>query len=93
MTKYIIGAVSDLDAPLTPAVRGSRSSSAYLTNLDFAEVQRERDEVLACDQQSIRALAGYLDAMMAQDVVCVVGNGQSIEENRELFMKVENLFH
>lgn len=93
MTKYIIGAVSDLDVPMTPAVKGSRSLGAYLTNLDFAEVQRERDEVLSCSQESIRALAGYLDAIMSQDVVCVVGNGQSIEENKEMFMKVENLFH
>ena len=56
-------------------------------------MQRERDEVLACDQESIRKLAGYLDAIMAQDVVCVVGNGQSIDENKQMFMKVENLFH
>lgn len=93
MTKYIIGAVSDMDVPMSPSVKGSRSSSAYLTNLDFEEVQRERDEVLACGQESIRRLAGYLDTIMAQDVVCVVGNGQSIDENKEMFMKVENLFH
>lgn len=93
MTKYIIGAVSDMDVPMTPAVKGSRSSSAYLTNLDFAEVQRERDEVLSCSQESIRELAGYLDTIMARDVICVVGNGQSIDENKEMFMKVENLFH
>lgn len=93
MTKYIIGAVSDMDVPMTPAVKGSRSCGAYLTNLDFAEVQHERDEVLSCTQEDIRRLAGYLDAIMAQDAICVVGNGQSIDENKELFMKVENLFH
>lgn len=93
MTKYIIGAVSDMDVPMTPAVKGSRSSGAYLTNLDFAEVQHERDEVLSCTQEDIRRLAGYLDAIMAQEAICVVGNGQSIDENKELFRKVENLFH
>ncbi len=93
MTKYIIGAVSDMDVPMTPVVKGSRSLAAYLTNLDFAEVQRERDEVLSCSQEDIRRLAGYLDAVMAEDAVCVVGNGQMIEESKELFMKVENLFH
>ncbi len=92
MTKYIIGAVSDMDVPMTPAAKGSRSSGAYLTNLDFAEVQHERDEVLSCSQDDIRRLAGYLDAIMAEEAVCVVGNGQSIEENKDLFMKVENLF-
>lgn len=93
MTKYIIGAVSDMDIPMTPVVKGSRSSGAYLTNLDFAEVQKERNEVLSCSQEDIRALSGYLDAIMGQEAVCVVGNGQSIEENKEMFMKVENLFH
>ena len=49
--------------------------------------------MLTCSQESIRTLAGYLDAIMSQEAVCVVGNGQSIGENREMFMKVENLFH
>ncbi len=93
MTKYIIGAVSDMDVPMTPVVKGSRSSGAYLTNIDFEEIQRERDEVLSCNQEDIRRLAGYLDAIMSEDSICVVGNGQAIEENKQLFMKVENLFH
>lgn len=93
MTKYIIGAVSDMDTPLTPSAKGSRSWEAYQTNLDFADVQKERDEVLSCSQEDIRGLAGYLDAVMAQDAVCVVGNSQSIEENKEMFMDVEPLFH
>ena len=49
--------------------------------------------MLSCSQEDIRRLAGYLDAVMAEDAVCVVGNGQMIEESKELFMKVENLFH
>ncbi|MDE7205845.1 MAG: insulinase family protein, partial [Lachnospiraceae bacterium] len=93
MTKYIIGAVGDMDVPMTPAVKGSRSASAYFTNLDFDEVQKERDELLSCTQEDIRALAGFVDAIIAQNAVCVVGNGQSIEENKEMFMGVENLFH
>ena len=93
ITKYIIGAVSEMDVPMTPAIKGSRSASAYLTNLDYEDVQKERDEVLSCTPEDIRALAGYLDAVIGQEAVCVVGNNQSIEENREMFMKVENLFH
>lgn len=93
MTKYIIGAIADLDVPMTPSVKGSRSASAYFTNLDYEDVQKERNELLACTQEDIRALAGLVDAVLAQNAICVVGNGQSIEENKELFMEVENLFH
>ena len=93
MTKYIIGAVGEMDMPMTPSVKGSRSSSAYLTNLSYEDIQKERDELLSCTQEDIQKLAGLVDAIMSQNAVCVVGNGQSIEENRELFMEVENLFH
>jgi hypothetical protein len=93
MTKYIIGAIGDMDVPMTPAVKGSRSSAAYLSNLDFAEVQKERDELLGCTKEDIQALAGFVDTIINEDAVCVVGNSQSIEENKGMFMSVENLFH
>ena len=93
MTKYIIGAISDLDIPMNPSAKGSRSSSAYLTNQSFEEVQKERDELLACTQEDIRALADYMDAVMRNEAICVVGNGQAIEDNKDMFGTIENLFH
>jgi hypothetical protein len=93
MTKYIIGAIGDMDVPMTPAVKGSRSSAAYLTNLEFADIQKERDELLSCTKEDIRALAGLVDTIMNEEAVCVVGNSQAIEENKEMFMEVEQLFH
>ncbi len=67
---------------MTPAVKGSRSASAYFTNLDYEDVQKERDELLCCTQDDIRKLAGLIDAIISQGAVCVVGNSQSIEENK-----------
>jgi hypothetical protein len=93
MTKYIIGAIGDMDIPMTPAVKGSRSSAAYLSNLEFADVQKERDELLSCTKEDIRVLAGYVDALIDEKAVCVVGNSQAIDENKGMFMEVEQLFH
>lgn len=93
MTKYIIGAISDLDTPLTPFSKGARSSGAYMTNRDIKKIQQERDELLNCTQEDIRKLANYIDTVIHEGAVCVVGNGQSIEENKEMFQKIEPLFH
>ncbi len=93
MTKYIIGAISDLDTPLTPFSKGARSSGAYMTNRDIKKIQQERDELLNCTQEDIRKLANYIDTVIREGAVCVVGNGQSIEENKEMFQKIEPLFH
>ncbi|MFR3321582.1 MAG: hypothetical protein ACLTSZ_11170 [Lachnospiraceae bacterium] len=42
MTKYIIGTISELDTPLTPSMKGSRSLNAYFCEITEEEVQKER---------------------------------------------------
>lgn len=93
MTKYIIGTVSNLDTPLNPNAKGARSMSAWLQGLEEENVQRERDQVLTCESKDIRALAPYLRAVLAQKHICVIGNEAKLEEQKELFETVRNLFH
>ena len=91
MTKYVIGTVSNLDAPLTPSIRGSRGLSAYLSGVTEEMMQQERDQVLDATQEDIRALAPLVRAVLDTGSFCVVGNEEKIESNREMFGKVENL--
>ena len=92
MNQYIIGAISDLDVPLTPQAKGIRSLSAYMTNQTIEDLQQERDQLLAADEATIRGLAKYIDSFLEEDSICVVGTQSKIKENEELFYKVENLF-
>ena len=91
MTKYIIGAVSALDTPLTPKQKGERSMSAYFSNLDFEEEQKERDELLTATEETIRSLADHIKAFMEQDFLCVVGSEEKIGQNSKLFESTSNL--
>ncbi len=91
MTKFIIGTISDLDTPLTPKTEGHRSLAAYMHGIDFADVQRERDEILNCDAGKIRELASYIDAVIADETLVVVGSESKIDANRDIFGKVDNL--
>lgn len=91
MTKFIIGTISDIDTPLTPKAEGHRSLSAYMSGLTFEDVQRERDEILSCDTSKIRQLADYIDAVISDDALVVVGSESKIDKNRDLFGKVDNL--
>lgn len=91
MTKYIIGAISDLDMPLTPQAKGVRSMTAYFADYDFAMEQKERDELLGADEASIRRLGDYISAFMEQDYICVIGSEEKIKENSGLFAHTENL--
>ncbi len=93
MTKYIIGTISSMDTPLTPSAKGSRSMAAWMTGLTFEEVQRERDEVLSCGCSQIRTLAPYLKAILDQKCLCAIGNEEKLEKQREMFGRLESLFH
>jgi len=92
LTQYIIGAVSELDAPMTPAGKGLYSLCGYMTNWTYEEVQKERDELLGVTNEEIRRCADYIEALLAEDCLCVVGNEGKILEEKALFGAVENLF-
>ena len=92
ITRYIIGAISDLDTPLNPAAKGLVGLGAYMTGLSEEFLQRERDAILSVTAEDIRGLADYIRAFMRDDFLCVVGNAGKIKANEELFMKLENLF-
>ena len=93
MTKYIIGTVSDLDIPRNPMETGARSMSAWMSGITEETLQRERDQVLTAGPEQIRALAPAAEALLEENALCVVGNDSRIEEERELFKEVKNLFH
>lgn len=88
MTKYIIGAISDLDTPLTPMAKGLRSLNIYMSKGTFEDFQRERDEILDADQESIRALGDLVEAVLSQEYLSVIGNEEKLEKEAEMFEKL-----
>ncbi len=92
MEKYIIGTVSDIDIPMTPRQRGERNISLFLGRVTNEMIQRERDQMLSCTQEDIRALADVVEAILRQDYLCVVGNEDRIEADSALFLETRQLF-
>ncbi|MCI7130816.1 MAG: insulinase family protein [Lachnospiraceae bacterium] len=92
MTKFIIGTVSAMDAPLTPATKGIRSMSAYLSGVTDEDAQQERDEVLQATAADIRALEPLLESVLADDCLCVIGNEDTLTKEKDMFMNLEDLF-
>ncbi len=93
MTKYIIGTISEMDTPLTPAAEGTRSMSAWLTRTTEEDLQKIRDEVLDASPADIRALAGGIRELLAEGSFCAIGNENRIEKEKKLFDQTFSLFH
>lgn len=92
MTKYIIGAISKLDTPLTPSAEGNFSYIAYLMGLTDEDLQRERDEVLSSTAESIRSLAAYVEAATDGDIICAIGDEKKIASAADNFKTVVSVF-
>ena len=91
MTKYMIGAISNMDTPLTPSAKGSRSFNAYMSGIDEEYLQNIRNQVLEVTQEDIRSLAPIIRALLDEGSICVIGNDKKIEENKELFDTISAL--
>lgn len=85
MTRYIIGAIQDLDTPRTPYGEGSFSLECYLSNVTEADLQKERDEVLNTTESDIIGFAEVVSSILEQQQRCVIGNENKIEEQKQLF--------
>ena len=92
ITQYIIGAISDLDVPMNPSALGLFSLSAYMTGVTQEMLQKEREEMLSATVEDVRGLSKYIEAFLADEFLCVVGNSERIKEENTLFMQTENLF-
>ena len=91
MTKYVIGTFGSLDTPMNPEAKGSRSMSAYLQELPFEQIQRERDEILHATPEDIRNLADLIASVLEDDSLCVIGNENAIRAESGLFDSVQTL--
>lgn len=85
MTKFIIGTISNLDAPLTPSSKGELADDRYFSHVTAGDVQRIRDQVLATSVDAIHRLAELLEKVTEQNLICVLGNETKIKQNKQLF--------
>ena len=92
MTRYILGTFGEMDTPLTPSGKGIRSFDYYLRGVTEEYLRADRLRALNTYQEDIRALAPIIEAVIKDDYLCVIGNGEQITAESELFDKVVNLF-
>ncbi len=90
-TKYIIGTISGIDMPLTPALKGELAASAYISGLTDEMRQQQRNQILATTQKDIRALADLVDACMKENAICVLGGSAKVNEAKDVFKTVKSI--
>ena len=91
MLKYIIGAIAKLDTPMNPSAEGAYNYVCYLSGVTDEDLQKNRDEILGADVDTIRGLAPIVEAITDTGIICAMGNETTISNGKELFKELKNL--
>ncbi len=92
MTKYIIGTISGLDAPLSPRKKGERSDENYFKKITEDSIQKEREEILSTSKEDIKGYSKLLKAVTDENYLCVIGNDVKIKENSDVLNNIIEVF-
>lgn len=90
--RYIIGAIKELDMPMTPYSKGNYSFSCYMSGITERDIQKERDEVLGTTKDVLISLSSLMEAVLKQRNICTIGNEEKIESEKHVFDAVKSLF-
>ena len=91
MRKYIIGTMSSLDLPMTPALRGPRAMGIYFSGAKLEDKVEFRKQVIACKPEDIVALADVVEPVLKDNHICTMGNEQKIKDAGNVFDNIVSL--
>ncbi len=91
MRKYIVGTMSSLDLPMTPALRGPRAMGMYFSGAKLEDKVEFRKQVIACKPEDIVALADVVEPVLNDNHICTMGNEQKIKDAGNVFDNIVSL--
>lgn len=84
ITKYIIGAIGDVEAIKTPRMRGCTATMRVIKNITLEERIKTRGELIDTSREDILSLADLIERAIARGGFCVVAP-------RDELMKIEEI--
>lgn len=91
ITKFVIGAIGNLDSPLTPLMDGERSFNAYMTDLTEEELKKYRKETIETSLKDLKSMSKYINAILDENVLVALGSETKIKERAGEFDEIRSL--
>lgn len=89
LTKFVIGAISRVDSAMTAKGKGMLSTANYISGITQELLQKDRDDILTTNVETLKGLAKLVRDIMVQDYYCVYGNDTKIKSSEALFNSIK----
>lgn len=80
ITRFVIGAISRLDAVLTAKGKGTFATANYISGITQEMIQNEREEILNVTLNDLKSLGTLVREVMSKEYHVVYGNDVKIRE-------------
>jgi len=91
LEQHIIGSVSAAERPLAASMKELKAINSYYSGYSYEDALLARKQILETDSETIRRFADNLEAMLSDELLCVVGNADQIEKEKRLFRTIRSL--
>ncbi len=89
----IIGSMSCFDPLLTTRLKASLSLNRYINKVDYKDLDELLNQALSTDLEKIKQLSEPLTKAMKENYLCVLGNENVINDNKDMFNNIIRLKH
>lgn len=86
--KYIIGSMTRFNPPLTASDINGLVLARRFSGSSEADIEKRMGQAIEATKESIMAKADLLDELMAQDYLAVLGSGEKIKAEKDLFQVI-----
>ena len=91
LLKYKIGAIGSLEQVLHVSTKGDMAQSHYFQGITYEELAKQRKQVIDATKEDLTNLAPLFAEALSQDNLCVIGNANKVEANKDMFKEVKDL--
>ena len=91
LLKYKIGAMGSLEQVLHVSTKGDMAQSHYFQGITYDDLAKQRKQVIEATKEDLVGLAPLFAEALSQDNLCVIGNANKVEANKEMFKEIKDL--
>ncbi|MFA7056120.1 MAG: insulinase family protein [Candidatus Cloacimonadales bacterium] len=92
ISKQIIGSIANIDSPLAPRAKLDVAATFDSANITPERRLKTRTELLNTTVEDIRNYADKFKVALANGIKVTTGSNSKIEEDKQFFDKIENIF-
>lgn len=86
--KLLIGTIGRLDMPMTTSQKSKLALNRYLAGVDYKVLDERRKELLNATVEDLKKYAVYFRKLAQEGTLCVHGNANILETNKDLFDRI-----